>query len=347
MMLFRSAKESDLEAIHHLAEHSGIGITTLPKDKTLLKKRLHWSALSFKKKLTQPESEYYLFVLEHAEHQEIIGVSAIESCTGYDTPFYSYKIANRTRVCHSLKIRNDYEVLNLVNDNQGRSEICTLFLAPKHRVNHYGLLLSKARFLFMAQFPERFAQNIIAEMRGVSDAEGKSPFWENVGSHFFHMPFAEADRLTLATDKQFIADLMPRHPIYVKLLSQEAQKAIGQPHQSTLAALKILCKEGFQYNKYIDIFDAGPTLEAPLTKIKTIENSLLVTIKNISDEVYGPKYLIANTELDFKGTLNHALINPEEKTCIINKKTAQLLQVQCGSKLRLAPLVHEEETQGA
>ena len=85
------------------------------------------------------------------------------------------------------------------------------------------------------------------------------------------MTYAEADRLTLATDKQFIADLMPRNPIYVKLLSSEAQEAIGKPHPSTVPAMNILLKEGFRYNKYIDIFDAGPTLEVPLAKIKTVE----------------------------------------------------------------------------
>jgi arginine N-succinyltransferase len=338
MVLFRSARNSDLDAIHHLAEESGIGITTLPKDKKLLNKRLHWSTQSFKKKLQQPQSEYYLFVLENQHTKEIIGLSGIESHTGHETPFYSYKVSKRTRICRSLNIRSDYEVLSLVNDNQRKSEICTLFLKPNQRKNNQGLLLSKARFLFMAQNPERFATTVIADMRGISDPNGISPFWENVGSHFFQMSFAEADRLTLATDKQFIADLMPRNPIYIKLLSPEAQAVIGQPHPSTKAAMSILLKEGFRYNNYIDIFDAGPTLEAPLAKIKTIELSHTVTIKNISDEVSSANYLLANTKLDFRATVNFALVNKEDNTCIISKETAELLQVECGNKLCIAPL---------
>lgn len=343
MMLFRSANIADLDGIHHLAEESGIGITTLPKDKKLLKKRLQWSVLSLKKKIKHPDCEYYFFVLEQQTNNEIVGVSAIESRTGHETPFYSYKISKRTRICRSLKIRNDYEVLSLVNDNQERSEICTLFLHPDYRKNNYGLLLSKARFLFMAQYPERFAPTIIAEMRGISDAKGKSPFWENIGSHFFQMSFAEADRLTLATDKQFIADLMPRNPIYIKLLAAEAQAAIGQPHPSTVTAMNILLKEGFHYNNYVDIFDAGPTLEAPLEKIKTIELSQLVTIKNTSDEVSSASYLLTNTQLNFRATIDFALVNKKENTCIISKRTAELLQVTCGSILRIAPLHFDNE----
>ncbi len=337
-MLFRSAHDTDLDAIHHLAEESGIGITTLSKDKKILAKRLHWSTESFKKSIEKPNNEYYLFVLEDPARKKIIGVSGIESCTGHEAPFYSYKISKRTRICRSLNIRSDYEVLSLVNDNQGRSEICTLFLEPQYRKNKNGLLLSKARFLFIAQHPKRFASTIIAEMRGISDTNGISPFWENVGNHFFHMSFAEADRLTLATDKQFIADLMPRNPIYIKLLSPEAQAVIGQSHPSTQAAMHILLKEGFRYNKYIDIFDGGPTLEVPQLKIKTIELSRVVTIKNISDEVSSPNYLLANTQLDFRATINSALVNKENSTCIISKKTANLLQVQCGNQLRVAPL---------
>lgn len=44
MMLFRSARDSDLDAIHQLAEISGVGMTTLPKDKELLKNA--WNGLA-------------------------------------------------------------------------------------------------------------------------------------------------------------------------------------------------------------------------------------------------------------------------------------------------------------
>jgi arginine N-succinyltransferase len=338
MMLFRSARNTDLEAIHLLAEQSGIGMTTLPKNKELLKKRLNWSSKSYKKTVNKPGDEYYLFVLEDLTDKKIIGTSAIEAKTGYAIPFYSYKISRRTRICTTLNIRSEYEVLSLVNDNQGKTELCTLFLNPEYRRNNNGLLLSKARFLFMAQHPSRFALTVIAEMRGISDEQGCSPFWSNVGEHFFHMPFAEADRLTLATNKQFIADLMPRNPIYLKLLSSEAQAAVGNPHQSTLPAMNILLNEGFRFNNYVDIFDAGPTIESPLSQIKTIALSRVMTIKNISDEVSSNEYLLANTQINFRATIDFALIHNEDNSCIISKNTAELLEVKQGDTLRVAPL---------
>lgn len=339
LMVFRTAREDDLSAIYQLASNSGaIGLTTLPKDIDLLKTRLDWSVASFQKDLHSPNNEYYLFVLEESESGNIIGTSAIQSTIGYESPFYTYKVSKRTRICHELNIRNNYEVLSLVNDNQGSSEICTLFLDPAYRKQHNGLLLSRARFLFIAQYPERFSPTIIAEMRGISDEEGRSPFWDQIGSHFFHMSFAEADRLTTSTNKQFIADLMPRNLIYVPLLSKEAQSVIGKPHESSLPAMNILLREGFHYNNYIDIFDAGPLIEASRDNIQTAATSRLVTITNTNSEASGKPCLITNTALDFRATVSNVALHEGEAACTLDHVTCELLRVKCGDMVRISLL---------
>ncbi len=303
MMLFRTVKAGDLNAIHQLALQSGVGLTTLPKDLAQLSNRINWSEQSFAKKSGFPNNEYYLFVLEDCSTGLIVGTAAIESMLGTAAPFYSYKVSNHTQVCHSLNIRYDYQKLNLVNDLHGKSELCTLFLAPEYRVNGNGLLLSRARFLFMKQFVERFAATVIAEMRGVSNDNGESPLWQNIGEQFFKTSFQEADKLTLTTNKQFIADLMPKEPIHVQLLSNSAQQAIGKPHSSTVPAMKILLQEGFRFNNYVDIFDGGPTLEAEQSTIATIQNSKTVIIGKISEHSGSTRYLIANSSIAFRATI--------------------------------------------
>ena len=343
MMLFRRATSKDLPSIHELALESGIGMTTLPKKIELLEKRLNWSSESFEKLVNHPKNEYYLFVLEDTTENKIVGTSAIEAAVGHDAPFYSYKLSQRTRVSNTLNIRTDYDVLSLVNDNQGHSEICTLFLSPEYRKNSNGLLLSRARFLFMAHYPTRFSPIIIAEMRGISDEEGRSPFWDHVMQHFFKMPFPQADQLTLSTNKQYIADLMPRNPIYVALLNSKAQEVIGKPHKSTAPAMRILENEGFRYNNYIDIFDGGPTIEAPIEKIKTISSSQVYTITSLSDEVSSKPYLLANTKLDYRATLGHVIFDKTKASCIISRATAELLQLTKGDCLRLSPLKRTAE----
>ena len=334
-LLFRPALVTDMTAIYRLAQQRGVGMTRLPSDIHLLEKRLAWSAESFKKDCRQPEHEYYLFVLEDASTQQVIGTSAIESFTGFNTPFYSYRVSKHTQFCDVLKTRTDYEVLTLVNDNQGCSELCTLFLDPLHRHKHNGALLSRARFLFMAQFPERFMPILVAEMRGVSDENGYSPFWEDVGGHFFHMPFSEADKMTLSTNKQFIHDLIPKNPIYVNLLSHAAQAVIGKAHPLTEAALSMLLHEGFHRTDYVDTFDAGPTIKAPRDAVRTIVSSQLMTIQAIHNQVSQKYAMIANLDLDFRATTGQVLVNTTEQTCTISKQTAQILQVKCGDKVRV------------
>jgi arginine N-succinyltransferase len=343
MMLFRRAKKEDLEGIYQLADHEGTGITTLPKDKKILEKRLIWSNASFKKQVADPKHEFYLFVLEDPDTGQIVGTSAIDACVGVKLPFYSYKISKTTRLCHSLNIRNDYETLNLVNDKQGCSEICTLFLDAAFRKRNNGLLLSLGRFLFMANHPNRFSAEVVAEMRGFSDADGHSPFWDHVGYHFFHISFKEADRLTISTNKQFIADLMPNDPIPMSLLDKKAQNVIGRTHPNTLPAMNILLREGFRFNNYVDIFDGGPTLEVPLEEIKTIANSQCLTVESITkEEIEEKPHLIANTILDHRSVVSEILYNDKQKTCILSQKAAELLQVKTRDRIRIAPILPKQ-----
>ncbi|MDQ7049279.1 MAG: arginine N-succinyltransferase [Enterobacterales bacterium] len=50
-------------------------------------------------------------------------------------------------------------------------------------------------------------------------------FWAWLEENFFSIDFPTADYLTGTGNKVFIAELMPKHPIYVSLLSNEAQKS--------------------------------------------------------------------------------------------------------------------------
>ncbi|MDT9086501.1 arginine N-succinyltransferase, partial [Escherichia coli] len=76
------------------------------------------------------------------------------------------------------------------------------------------------------------------------------------------MTYAEAERLCGLKSRTFLAELMPHYPIYVPLLSDEAQEAMGQVHPRAQITFDILMREGFETDHYIDIFDGGPTLHA-------------------------------------------------------------------------------------
>jgi arginine N-succinyltransferase len=336
-MLLRGARNTDLAAILTLAEESGAGMTTLPKDILLLKTRLEWSTQSFQSKHEHTDNNYYLFVLEDTATQRVVGTSAILASIGQEPPFYSYELSTQTHTCPSLGLSNTYNTLRLVTAHKGQSELCTLFLDPAYRHKNNGLLLSLSRFLFMADFPERFEPTLVAEMRGVSDEHGRSPFWDAVGHNFIPLPFIEADRLTLASNKQFIRDLMPTDPIYVNLLPKDAQEVIGKAHPSTQAALNILEHEGFVMTKHIDIFDAGPTITAVRNAVRSIAHSRYLKISRISDIIDDTPFIIANASLDFRATISGLSIN--ETTCSVSKETAHLLQLTVDDYVRCIELV--------
>jgi arginine N-succinyltransferase len=132
------------------------------------------------------------------------------------------------------------------------------------------MLLARSRYLFIAMHRLRFAERILAELRGIIDARGGSPFWDGVAGRFFGMTFQDADYFNAIHGNQFIADLMPKHPVYVAMLDDGAREVIGLPHPSGRAAMKMLEAEGFRYECYVDIFDGGPTMTARTSQVKSI-----------------------------------------------------------------------------
>lgn len=334
MKVFRRVQQSDLPAILHFAEKGGYGLTSLPADGDLLAGKIARAVASFEQTITVPENEFYLFVIEDVATGTILGCSGIEAQLNYHDPFYSYKLSTLVQVNHSLNVYKRMQILSLVNDYQGNSELCSLFLDSAYRNLHLSRLLSFARLLFIAEFPQRFADDIVAEMRGISDDTGHSPFWEHVGKHFFDITFAEADYLTSVGKKQFIADLMPRYPVYVNLLAKEAIEVMGKPHVSTQRALGLLQEQGFHFNGYIDIFDGGPTLEAHKSEITVVRHSQTVKLAALAEVVGDASWLISNARIDFRAC-QAALVLHEDATVTLAPVIAEALQVIVGDKLRI------------
>jgi len=107
--------------------------------------------------------------------------------------------------------------------------------------------------------------------------------------------------------EQFIADLMPKYPLYVPLLPPEAQAVIGKVHEATAPAQRLLEREGFRYEGYVDIFDAGPTLQVPLSDIRTVRENRRVAVTAVAQELETPICLIARTDLNFRACLGPAM----------------------------------------
>ncbi|MFD2167513.1 arginine N-succinyltransferase [Thalassotalea euphylliae] len=335
MVIIRPIQASDYDALHRIAIESGHGFTSLPVNEELLKKRITHSEESFAKQVTQPGQEGYLFVMEDLETGEVVGTSGIEAAVGLEDAFYHYHLGKVVHNSRELGIYNTVETLSLCNDYTGASEICTLFLSEGHRKNNNGRFLSRFRFLFMAEHTERFADTVIAEMRGVSDENGESPFWQWLEEHFFSMDFPTADYLTGIGKKVFIAELMPKYPIYVNLLSEKAQQVINKVHDKTVPALRLLEAEGFARRGYVDIFDAGPTVEAQKDSIRTVSQSQKCQVI-IGDVNNDENYMICNTKVNgFRATQAQVALRETANQVVISPATAEALMVTEGDWVRL------------
>ncbi len=341
MNIIRPINEADYPALHDIAIASGIGFTSLPVNEELLKQKIQRSEVAFNKAVTAPGCESYLFVMEDLTSGRVVGTSGIQACVGLDDAFYHYHLGKVVHASRELNIHNRVEILTLCNDYTGVSEICTLFLREEARSGLNGRFLSKVRFLFMMEHRQRFSETIIAEMRGVSDENGRSPFWEWLEKHFFSMDFPTADYLTGIGNKVFIAELMPKYPIYVNLLSKEAQQVIGQVHQKTRPALQLLQQEGFSCRGYVDIFDAGPTVEANLSHIRTAQLSRKLPLRVIDDvglRDAGMHYIINTRVRDFRAVSAPVMVNEHDDIVFVNQATAEALYVSDGDLIRFAPV---------
>lgn len=335
MIVIRPIQHSDYDALHRIAVESGHGFTSLPVNEALIKQRISHAQESFHKKVSSPGNEGYLFVMEDTSTSEVVGTSAIEAAVGLDDAFYHYHLGKVVHSSRELNVYNTVETLSLCNDYTGATEICTLYLSESHRKDNNGRFLSRIRFLFIAEHLERFSDTVIAEMRGVSDDDGRSPFWNWLEEHFFSMDFPTADYLTGIGKKEFIAELMPKYPVYVSLLSKEAQQVIGEVHAKTLPALKLLEAEGFSSRGYVDIFDAGPTVEAQAKDIRTIKDSKRCQVI-IGDVSATDNYIICNTEIsDFRAVQAPLSLRETAKQVVITDKVAKALNVAEGDWIRL------------
>ncbi|HJV73902.1 MAG TPA: arginine N-succinyltransferase [Noviherbaspirillum sp.] len=337
MLLVRAIRQQDLDGLLALASLVGSGMTTLKPDRKTLGRRIEIACASFAEEI-EPSARDYVFVMEDTTAGRVVGVCAIKAAVGLDEPFYNYRIGTLVHSSKELKLFSRMDTLYLSNDLTGCAELCSLFLHPDYRVGTNGKLLSKSRFMFIAQFPHLFPEKLIAEMRGYQRADGRSPFWDSLGNHFFRMDFDRADELTSLGKKSFIAELMPRHPLYVAYLPQEAQMVIGRVHVDTAPARHLLEQEGMHYEGYVDIFDAGAVLQARISELRSRRESELVTLDSAraGDEDASPMLVSCTAMQAFRVSAVQA--TPHGGRLALKEEQQHLLGCRVGDAVRMMPL---------
>ncbi|UUT14924.1 arginine N-succinyltransferase [Pseudomonas zeae] len=338
MLVLRPVEQTDLPQLQQLARDSLVGVTSLPDDSERLRAKIAASCASFASAAAAHGPENYFFVLEDLDDQRLVGCSEILATAGFDEPFYSLRNRHFTSASRELNIEHDVPALSLCHDLSGHTLLRGFHINAELVRTPFSELLSRARLLFIAAHTRRFAEAVITELVGYSDEQGHSPFWDALGKHFFDLPYAEAERLCGLQSRTFLAELMPQYPIYVPMLPQAAQDCIGRIHPDGQEAFDILEREGFETNSYIDLFDAGPTLYARTSNIRSIARSQTATVQQKPQIDARGRYLLSNDALHgFRSIMAELDYQPDQPLSLTPAMCAAL-NVTDGSPIRLIAL---------
>ncbi|EAY69271.1 Arginine/ornithine N-succinyltransferase beta subunit [Burkholderia dolosa AU0158] len=285
-------------------------------------------------------------MMEDSNTGDIAGVCGIETQVGLEQPFYNYRVSTVVHASQELGVWTRMSALNISHDLTGYAEVCSLFLSPRYRTGGVGGLLSRSRFMFIAQFRDRFPERLCSGTARPLDEDGTSPSWRAVGSHFYQIDFNAADYLSSHGRKSFLAGAdAALSGVRRTRCPQDAQDAC-RPHASRHGPppAKMLEAEGLRYQNHVDIFDAGPVLECHINDLRTVRESVVVPaaigVPNAGDDAqdaHATKSLVSNTSLaDFRVGVAPGIV--ANGSFVLSADDAAALRVNAGDPVRVLPL---------
>ena len=295
MLFVRPARLSDLDELERMARAALPVLHSLPRDRRALETRVALSEDSFRAEVEFPGEEFYLFVLEDAQTGRLLGTSSIVASAGYSEPFYAFRNDALIHASRELKVNRKIHALTMSHELTGKSRLTGFYIDPslRNEANEAAAhLLSRARMIYIAANRKRFSSEVFSLMLGVTDDTGASPFWDAVGRKFFGRDFEQVEAESGGRSRTFIAEVMPSYPLYVPLLPAEAQRVLGEPAKGALLAYDIHLEEGFEPDRFVDIFDAGPVLTIAVERSASVTTNELRTVHDGVPSA-GTPYLVA------------------------------------------------------
>ena len=327
MYRVRLVQKKDIEKIFRLIKSGTVTMTTMPKTKIDLKRRIKWSIASSRKTSNNPNHDSYLFVLE--KDNQIHGLSAIYTSVSKRKPSVYFKQKNENYYSKDLKIKNEFHSLQLHFVKTPYTELGTLYIDPKYRGRGAGKLISFARFMYMSISPKRFDRKAFVEIRGHKDKKGCTPFWDQFSSNFFDLDFFDADKISYI-DNNFISDLIPKYPFPIDLMPLKARKSIGKPHQSSLLAYKLLRDQSFKPNGLVDVLDGGPCISANINKIPFVNRAKsykIGEIKKLDNPSIKTSFIFKDSLNDFVAVRADILEIDQFETLSKSKQTSKTVRI--------------------
>ncbi|MCW4152815.1 arginine N-succinyltransferase [Halomonas sp. 18H] len=340
MLVVRPARPADLPALERLAGTATPRLTNLPAHRDRLEERIARSQRAFDAEVDFPGDEHYTFVLEDLERGEAVGTATIRAQAGAQEAYYTYRQETLIHASQQLDVRREVPTLSLSHEVSEASLLCAYSLDPHYRGTSAESLLRRARLMFIAQYPERFAEVLAMAFPGYLDSEQQSPFWNSVGRHFFVRDFQEINYIAGVRSKSFIAEVMPQFPLYLALLSPQARAAVGREHPAYESAVGEMLAEGFLRSRHVDIFDAGPVVKGERSRLESFRQAAWhpVRVRPAHSLPDAEPAMVANQRLgDFRCVVARYALSPTGQL-MLSPEHAELLGVEEGRAVLAAPL---------
>jgi arginine N-succinyltransferase len=185
---------------------------------------------------------------------------------GLVLPRVSWHVGCTVHAARELGLFHRQRTLLLGNDHTGATELADIAwdpadAAPGQVASTLQLLLAAA-LLHLAASRSAYAARLVAELPGVRDSAGQSPFWQGLGRHFYAADPRAAARQHGPDWRSLVAALLPRQVVYASFLTAAAQAAIAQVAPACRVLREALEDAGLRYGHHINVEDGGPVLEA-------------------------------------------------------------------------------------
>ncbi|MGE0047444.1 MAG: arginine N-succinyltransferase [Acidithiobacillus sp.] len=317
-MYVRPVEEADLDSLYCLSKEAPVGLTSLPANRKLLADKIEESMASLC--LDDPAAwRRLLLVLVDTANGEIAGISGIER--------------EADRAHHYRKV-SDPARLQLRDTPVSPTKLGSLMLRAAYRGRGLGALLSKSRFLYIADHQQYFGGHLHAELRGWSSPRGDTPFWSEIGRLLYDKDLSEMDQLRGRSPASFASQYLSNHDIPMQFLSPHLQQNLGRVHADAKNALRMLEQERFVHTDHIDVLDGGPILRASIQDIYSIRTSTVFTIdRRVGTEVSVGKWMISNRA----GYAFRACVAPaylDAGALLVDSEVIELLRVEPGASVR-------------
>ena len=197
----------------------------------------------------------------------LLGAIALVPRIGLELARYSFRSGVVVHASAELNMFNRANTLLLANDHTGCAEIGLPLVVQSEWASLHQRNLIESALLYVAEQRACFPQGILVELPGVCGDSADPPFWTGLGRHFYAGAVPMADAFFPPPQRSHIARLLPKHPLYSGFIGAPALACLGQAGAAALGAADTLQAQGFRYRGHVNIFDAGPIVEADIDDV--------------------------------------------------------------------------------